>query len=364
MSLFRRALLLLTLVTLVPKFSTAQNLIYNIEFDTYFDNREYSQTAMLGYRSGTEFAASLAPTLGLQFDDDNTLYFGLQSFARFEEVDNRLFDSVETILYYAYDGAEWSAAAGIFPRSRMAIESYSTAFFADDYLFYDRLVSGVMGQYRVGDSFVELVCDWESQPSETSRERFRLLSAGRRYWSRLYAGYNLSLTHFAGQDREGFGGVVDNVLVNPRLGARWSGDCDFDISVGYLQSLQRDRSYGNEWLVPGMGELSLSASRWGVTLTEQLYVGDDLSPLYEGHILSDGTVVEYGSTLYTGDPFFRTNKGFYNRAAVGYSRSFFDDQLALRVQFVTHADGSGLGTEQILDVAVKIGGRLYSSGKK
>ncbi|MFI3269877.1 MAG: hypothetical protein SNJ09_07265 [Rikenellaceae bacterium] len=363
MSLFRKVIWLLALVICVPTASFSQNLIYDIEFDTYFDNREYAQTDDFGYRSGTDFAVSLAPTLGLQFDEDNTLYFGLQSFAPFEEVDNRLFDTIETILYYAYNGTQWSAAAGIFPRSRMAIGSYSTAFFADDYLFYDRLVSGVMGQYRVDDSFVEMVCDWESQPSETSRERFRLLSAGRRYWSRLYAGYNLSVTHFAGQQLEGFNNVVDNLLLNPRVGARWSGVYDVDLSIGYLQSMQRDRSYGNEWLAPYMGELSLSVSRWGVTFTEQAYFGDDLSPLYDGHILADGTVVEYGAKLYTGDPFFRTTSGFYNRAAVGYSRTFFDGQLALRAQFVTHADGSGLGTEQILDVAVKIGGTLYKSKK-
>ncbi len=363
MKSLRRYILLICVATMLSLQSFAQDLVYNIEFDTYFDNREYSSTESLKFRSGTDFAVSLAPSLGLQFDSDNTLYFGVQTFAPFTEVDSKLFEDLEAILYYAYDGDRWSAAAGIFPRSRMAIDSYSTAFFSEDYLFSDRLISGVMGQYRVGDSFAEFVCDWESQPSETSRERFRLLSAARRYWSNLYAGYNLSITHFAGQDLVGFTNVVDNILVSPCVGFKLSGAFDVDFSVAYLQSLQRDRGYGNEWLSPAMGEVSLSVSRWGFSISEQLYMGDDLYPLYDGHVLSDGTVVDYGSTLYTGDPYFRTSGGIYNRAALGYSRSFFDDKLALRVQFITHADGTGLGTEQLLDVAVKIGGKLYSQNK-
>ncbi len=341
----------------------SQDLIYDVDFDTYFDNREYSATESLKFRSGTDFAAALAPSLGLRFYDEHTLNIGVQTFARFDESDNTMFDSIETILYYGYDTSTWSAAAGIFPRSRMAIDSYSTAFFADDYLFYDRLISGLMGQYRVEDSFVEFVCDWESQPSESSRERFRLLSSGRKYWSKLYAGYNLSITHFAGQELDGFDNVVDNALINPRIGARFSGAFDLDVSLSYLQSLQRDRSYGNVWLAPAMGEVAFNLSRCGITLSEQFFFGDDLFPLYDGHTLEDGTEVEYGALLYTGDPYFTTRGGFYNRAALGYSRDFFEGLLTIRAQFITHTDSSGMGTEQIVDIAMKIGGKLYSARK-
>ncbi len=363
MYIYRRiTLLAISIVALVGS-AYSQDLIYNVDFDTYFDNREYSTTESLKFRSGTDFAAALAPSLGLRFSEEHTLNFGVQTFTKFDELDNKLFDSIETILYYGYDSQNWSAAAGLFPRSRMEVGSYSTAFFADDYLFYDRLIGGLMGQYRVDDSFVELVCDWESQPSESSRERFRLLTAGRKYWSTFYAGYNLSVTHFAGADNDILFNVVDNALINPRIGARFSGTYDFDISLSYLQSMQRDRAYENEWLTPAMGEVAFTLSRWGVTLSEQFYFGDNLFPLYDGHTLDDGTVMEYGSLLYTGDPYFSTEGGFYNRAAVGYSRSFFDGQLTVRAQFVTHADSCGLGTEQIVDVAVKIGGKLYSAKK-
>ncbi len=360
MTSIRRILLITTLLVTMFNSASAQELIYDIGFETYFDNREYSATKSMSSQSGTDFAARLTPSFGYRFDNDNTLYFGIDAIAPFTEADDDLFDSIELALYYAYHTENWSAAAGMFPRSMIKIESYSTAFFSDDYLFYDNLISGIMGQYNVGDSFIEFACDWESQPSKTTRERFRLLSGARQQWDNLYIGYNLSLSHFAGQDAVGLDNVVDNILLNPRIGSKFHGKYSVDLSVALLQSLQRDRSYENEWLTPAMGEVSLSVSRWGFTLSEEYYFGKDLEPLYDGHILDDGTIVEYADTLYTGDKFFRASGGFYNRATIGYNKSFFDDQLNIAVHFVTHCDGTGLGTEQIFKISLKLGGKIYT----
>lgn len=339
---------------------SAQKLTYEVGFETYFDNREYSGTDIATSASGSDFAARIAPTLGLEFAEGNTLKLGVDAMQPFGVESNSLFSDIDLLLYYAYDSPRWSATAGLFGRERMRVESYSTAFFSDDYLFYDNIVSGIMGRYEVEESFVEFVCDWEGQPSVDTREKFRLLSAGRYHWSKFYAGYNLSVTHFAGQDGGEFGNVVDNALLNPCVGFQTSGLYDFDFKVSLLQSMQRDRSFGNEWLSPRMGEFALKVSRWGFSIDERLYIGDDLFPLYDGHTLDDGTYMEYGEQLYTGDIFFRSTSGFYNRAALCYDRSFFDDMLQLKVHFVTHCDGRGLGTEQIVELNLRIGGTLYN----
>lgn len=349
------------IATLLVLFSplSAQELTYEIGYETYFDNREYSVTESATAISGTDFAARLTPTIGLKFAQGSTLKLGVEALQPLGVGGDVLFTDTKLQLYYTFDSPMWSATAGLFPSDRMKIESYSTAFFSNDYRFYENTIDGVMGRYDRGDSFVEFVCDWQGQPTSTTREKFQLLSAGRYSWSKFYAGYNLSVTHFAGQDGGEFSNVVDNALLNPCVGFRLSGLYDLDVKVSLLQSMQRDRSFENEWLSPRMGEFALKVSRWGFSVDERLYLGDDLFPLYDGHLLDDGTYMEYGKQLYTGDLFFRSANGFYNRAALCYDRSFFNDMMQLKVHFVTHCDGGGLGTEQILELNIKLGGTLY-----
>lgn len=342
----------------------AQVLSYEVGFETYFDNREYSLTKAGKSSTGSDFASRLTPMIGINIADGSDLKLGLEAMQPLGVGGDGLFSEIKLLLFYTYDSDMWSASAGLFPRSRMRYDGYSTAFFSDDYLFFDNSIDGLMGRYGTKDSYVEFVCDWEGQPTATMREKFRLLSSGRYSWSKFYAGYNLSVTHFAGQSDEGkFGNVVDNGLVNPSVGFKHSGLYDIDFKVSLLQSLQRDRSYDNKWLTPKMGEAALKISRWGFSIDERFYLGDNLFPLYGGHTLEDGTYMEYGEQLYTGDKFFSTDGGFYNRAALCYDRSFFNDQLDLRVHFVTHCDSEGLGTEQMIELKLKLGGTLYNSDK-
>lgn len=355
-----------TLVALALLFAvatSAQTIGYDIEFESTFDNREFSAVEALYDRSRTDFVVSLTPTVYFRLAEGHSLNLGADFTHPIGGVAADL--SVGGIIYYGYDSSKWSVSMGIIDRSRMMIDSYSTAFFAKDYLLYDRIVGGVMGRLMSGESFVEFVCDWEGQPSETQREKFSLMSAARKYWNTLYIGYNLSITHFAGMEQEGFGNVVDNVLLNPRVGAMVEvGEVDMDLGVGYLQSLQRDRSYGNVWCAPSMVELSAKIEYRGFSLEEAIYIGDNLMPLYGGHTLDDGRVMEYGEKLYAGDPTFTAEGGFYNRAELRYDRGFCDNMINLGVAFVTHATKEGLSTEQMLELSVNFGGKLYGRNGK
>ncbi len=355
--LFTLAVLLLTATSVTD----AQELLYNVEFETYLDNREYSASDEFKSFSGSDFAVTLIPEVGVGFDKHNRIFIGAEMTKNFGADDGgKFFSTISPMLYYAYDTERWSATAGLFQKSRMVLEDYSSAFFSEYSLFDDSIATGIMGRYMSGSSYVELVVDWEGQPSETTREKFRLLSSARKWFGeKFYLGYNLSITHFAGQELEGFGNVVDNVLVNPVVGFQLSGAYEFDARVGYLQSLQRDRSYGNEWLSPSMVELGFRIERWGLSLDEKIYIGDNLMPLYGGHTLVDGTIMEYGYQLYTGDVFFMTEGGYYNRAALSYDRQFYDGRVSLGVSFVTHAVKGGLTTEQLLQLTVSLGGRLH-----
>ncbi len=352
-----------TVITLLSITSTsAQELLYDVKLDGYFDNREYNMGGSIGARSGSDFAVRLAPTLGFSFWEGNSINAGVDMMQPLGG--EPLLENIKAVIFYAYDSAHWSAAAGVFSRDRMMRDDYSTAFYTDDYLFNDDLIEGLMARYFRGESYIEAVCDWEGQPSVDRREKFRLLSSARRYWDKLYIGYNLSITHFAGADNEIFTNVVDNVLVNPCVGARWEwDDLKLNASLSYLQSLQQDRSFEEGWQSPAMGEAAFRLEYKGFSLDERFYFGDDIMPLYDGHTLEDGTVMEYGELLYTGDPFFRAVGGFYNRAALRYDRSFFKERMRIRAEFVTHANGDGVGYEQIVSLNIRFGGKLIKNIK-
>ena len=80
-----------------------------------------------------------------------------------------------------------TAAAGIFTRDMMHDDDYSTAFFSESDRFFHNRMNGVLAQYngQGGGSYVEFVCDWEGMYSTLSREKFRILLAGRHYLDTL-----------------------------------------------------------------------------------------------------------------------------------------------------------------------------------
>ena len=224
-------------------------------------------------------------------------------------------------------------------------------------------MNGGLAQYngQGGGSYVEFVCDWEGMYSTLSREKFRILLAGRHYLDRFYYGFNYSMFHFAGQQDAPIENVVDLQLLNPCVGVRFNAFFDFDIKLGALLTAQRDRSFGHSWETPCMGEFAFRISRWGLSLDERLYVGDNIHPFFMGHELEDGTPLPYGRELYPAESFFRTDQKVYSRTALSYRRSFFDDTVSVRAEFAAHHDGTALGTQQMLVVGVKLLKTVYNS---
>ncbi len=335
---------------------SAQQLFYEVEFENYFDNREYRTDGGVEPLSGSDFVVRLVPKLELRFGQGNSLNVGAEMNKSLGGGEG-LLDGVEAIIYYGYDTDRWRLSAGIFERDRAMMEGYSTAFFSDDYLLRDNLIEGLAFRYMSGDSYAEAICDWESQPTESRRERFRILSSARRCWRGLYVGYNLSLTHFAGTRGGRFSNVVDYALINPCCGASFG---IWEVRLSYLLSAQRDRRFDSGWLYPAIGEVAIGMEYRGFGVDEIFYFGDDMMPLYAGHILEDGAVMEYGSQLYTGSIFFRACGGYYNRTALRYERRFCSDRVAVMGEFVTHINGDGLSTEQILRLEVRLGGKLLN----
>lgn len=320
----------------------AQQFFVGADFTTRFDNREYTGTYFAD-ASETFFSARLTPQAGLRWDERNSLTVAVDLLQDFGD-GARFLTEAKPQVFYQFHSPKVLAAAGIFPRE-ILMGDYGEAFFDRSYLFYHNRISGVMGNYRSERGFVELAIDWEGMQSKTIREKFRILSAGRYEGERLYGGYALSLLHYAKtSDPAPEEGVVDNLLVNPFAGIRFSAYFDFDIRLGYLQSLQRDRIAENGWVMPKGGMIDIRLSRWGLTLGNMLYAGQNLMPFYGA----------YGDALYANCVFFGTSDHIYNRTEVSYDRRFFHDTLGVKAGIFFHYDGKGMGTQQLLEVNVRL----------
>lgn len=360
-----KKLLLFLLLFAISPVLHAQEVMVGANFDTYFNNREFGNDPPLGFgiegESGTTFAARLTPWMGLRWEQKNTLVFGANMLQNFGEANKSFFSEVKPVLYYQFQTEKVRAAAGIFTRDITHSDDYSVAFFTGNYKFLCNRMNGVMAQYNSGPSYVEFICDWEGMYSTESREKFRILTSGRQYFKHFYYGYNLTLYHYALQKNNPNTNIVDFLLINPCVGVKFNAYFDFDLKLGLLQSMQRDRILADGWQTPRMGEFRFSMSRWGVTLDEQLFVGQNIYPFFAGRQTEDNIDVPYGHFVYPGTGYFFTAKNVYSCTTVAYSKSFFNDTLGIKAMMLGHYDGQSFGTQQILQVSVRFLKTVYDS---
>ena len=343
----------------------AQELLVGVDFDNRFDNREYAGNEFNVPQ--TLFSARLTPFVGIEWMEKNRLVVGvemLRNFGQYNAPRDPFMSDVKPLMYYRFKTPNVQADAGIFDRGEL-MGDYSAAFFSDSTRFYHNRLSGFLGRYvsteRPG-TYIELALDWEGMFSVESREMFRLLSAGR-YSTRsgFYVGYALSLFHFAGSELNR--NVTDNLLLNPHLGWKFNAFFDFDIRGGLLAAPQRGRSVDNHWRMPCGGQLDIAISRWGVKLENNLYLGQNLQPL-RGYIANAETGATYAAEgLYAGESFYATTKHIYNRTWIGYDRRFFGDTLHVEAGMVFHYDGTGMGTQQVVQLSVNLQ-RLFDIGPR
>lgn len=324
--------------------------VVGVGFETLFDNREYASMALDG--SKTVFAARLTPEVGVQWASRNRLMVAAELMQDFGD-GSKFLTEAKPRIWYQYEAPKVLAAAGIFPRDRLR-GAYGEAFFDRAWLFYHARIQGVMGQFRTERGFVEFAIDWEGMQGEGRRERFRILSGGQYDGRLLYGGYALSLLHFAKSSNPApTEGIVDHLVLNPYGGIRFNAFFDFDIRLGLLQSLQRDRIAEAGWKAPTGGMLDIRLSRWGFTLANMLYAGADQTPFRE----------RYGDDLYACSTFYGTHDGFYNRTDLSWAGSFFDGSLDVRAGLLFHCDGTGFGMQQVLQLTVRLQKIFGRNGK-
>ena len=355
--MFRKVII--SIVVLLLSFSAlaqSEKLYLDTNFNFDFDNTEYSGSG-LG-TSETLFGISLAPALRFEWSKYHTLSAGVNMQKMFGSV--RFLDKIDLIAYYQFRNEHYGAVAGLFRRDRL-IGRYSETFFSNVWLANNRIVQGLALQYHDKSGYAELVADWNGMYSAECREQFRILFSGEgRFAKVIYAGASAEMHHYANRSTFQYN-VVDDIVVNPYLGVDFKAFFDFDIRLGYLQSLQRDRLMGGGWQTPMGGEIYLRLSRWGVFISNNLYLGKNLLPLYNS-VGKEGTI--YGSDLYAADPFYGTTTGIYNRTGIGYERNFCKERIKVKAEFVLKTDGKRVYNQQIISCGVNIAPKLYDKNNK
>ena len=327
-------------------------LLVGADYDMYFDNREFA-SCVFG-ESQTLFSSRLTPQIGIEWNRNNRLIVGMDLWSDFGN-NTVTFSKVRPEIYYQFDSKKVAAYAGIFPREKM-LGDYTEVMMSDSMRFYDNRVQGVMGQYKGDRGYAEISADWCGMYSEASREKFRIMSAGRiyldNYHRRFYAGYNFSMFHFAGSKLI-HDCVNDQLMLDPYVGARFNAFLDFDVKLHYIQTFQRDRDNDEKYRRPMGGMLQLRMAKWGVFIDEQLYMGKDLQPYYRS-FRSEAFPYGYGGELYAGESFFGTSEHIYNITKVGYDKWFFGNTVRVNCYFAVLYDGTGWGNKQIVSVSVRL----------
>ena len=330
---------------------SAQQLFFDGELSTHFDNTEYTGSGIGDSR--TVFAVRLIPTLGYRFDEHHSVVIGAELLKDFGS--SRFMDDTKFVAYYQFENDKYGANAGIFQRSKL-VGNYSRAFFSDAYHIYNPLVQGIAMRHTGSSAFAELVVDWDGLYSPEVREKFRVLVSGGGSFAKIgYAGASFSMQHFANKSTFQ-GNVVDNLLLNPYIGVKFNAFFDFDIRLGGLISAQRDRKADEGWTLPAGGELYFKMSRWGVYIDNNLYVGEGLTPFYHT-IGKDGE--PYADNLYTLDPFYGTQHKVYNRTGIGYCRSFASDRVKIKAEMALQYDGKKMYCQQLVAISATICPTLY-----
>lgn len=307
---------ILTLLTLISCAINAQKFVYDIDFLTFFDNRE---SHIPSYPSKTLFGARLSPEIGFEINDsiygNHKLIAGASYIQPFGSQWTDI--KIRPTIYYRYRQQGFDLSLGFIPWRNIRTD-------LPDYLFSDSLhyfspnIQGVHFGYSSRHGFAEFICDWRGMQSLETREAFRLLLTSEYHYQWLFAGGNAQLNHLANRLNPPVrDGVCDDITAQPFIGFNISQLIPLDtlaLRTSYIFSYQRDRKNNQLFLNHGfLAELSL---KWRFLAVENnLYIGDPLLPLYK----------QYNSLL---------NQGESNYQHKIYNKTEFSVYI-LQIPFVT-----------------------------
>ena len=137
--------LVLLLIVVIP--TSAQKLMWDIDFLGYFDNREYN-TSLTSAK--TLFGVRLSPEVGVEFANSHRLMAGASWVQPFgAEVDE---SKLYPTLYYRYAKKGFSMSFGMFPRTQL-IDNLPSYMLYDSIAIFRPNITGVLFQYQASKGY-------------------------------------------------------------------------------------------------------------------------------------------------------------------------------------------------------------------
>ena len=285
---------ILTLLTLISCAINAQKFVYDIDFLTFFDNRE---SRIPSYPSKTLFGVRLSPEIGVELSDSTYGNHKLMAGASYTQPFGSQWTDIKIhpTIYYRYRQQGFDLSLGFVPwrNIRTSLPDY---LFSDSLRYFSPNIQGVHFGYSSRHGFAEFICDWRGMQSPETREAFRLLLTGEYHHQWLFAGGNAQLNHLASR-LNAYDGVCDDITAQPFVGVNFSQLTPLDtlaLRTSYILSYQRERRTNTLYIAHGfLAELSL---KWRFLAVENnLYIGNPLMPLYP----------QYGPQLNQGETFYQ-----------------------------------------------------------
>lgn len=323
--MYRLKITVLFLSLLLPAGMQAQEILWDIDFLGFFDNREYNAE---GTRAQTLAGVRLSPEIGVGIlDNRHRLMAGgswIQNFGTGTKE-----STIILTAYYRYESPRFKMTVGSFPRTQL-IEAQPGVLVFDSLLYYHPNFTGALFQYESPKGYAEIYLDWRRMQTEKEREAF-LIAANLRYRPCLfYMGAHLSVNHLARPKNSPENiSVMDDIVANPYIGIDLSRKLPLDslsLHAGYLVSLERNRGDGN-WHTP-QGVLAELYGRWKfLALRNTFYGGGNQMPLYPA----------YQGLFNQGDPFYQSK--VYNRTDVMaylFNNAFVNCFIAVNFHYARH----------------------------
>ena len=305
---------------------------YDIDFSTYFDNREYNSPYQ---HSQTILNFRLSPEVGVRITDRAGGHHVLTGGVSYTQRLGGDWRDVQfdPIAYYRFDYRGFAAAMGAIPY-RQRITPLPDWLLYDSIAYYHPNIQGAYMSYRDGRGFVEFMCDWRGAQTVERREMFRLVLNGQLQYRWLQVGGLAHLNHKASFASPNHEFVMDDIHLHAFAGADLTQYTPLDslsIRAGYIFGWQRDRevneSFHNHGLI-----IELYANWWFLGVKNTFYYGDNLQPLRPRNAF-----------LCMGDPFYQSR--IYNRTdifAYLYRSSFVNFYFSWNM----HYDGYRLQHQQ------------------
>lgn len=336
---------LVALLLVISVESWGQKFLWDINFKTGFDNREYKN--METAKSATLFGAQFEPAVGLGWGEGHSIFAGGHLMAHYGADNPRYV--VRPQIYYQYEGEHFRANAGLFPKKKAKGE-YPKVILGDN-RYYGLPFQGALLAGKGETWMAEAILDWVGKIGGDTRERFMVYGYADKHFGPFYASFALLLYHYA--NSETVKGVVDNLWIYPYLGldfTTWIPLEKLDLRAGWINTFQNNRITGEGYKNPGGFQAEVDIKKWGFGVDNTIYIGGNLHPLYYE---VDAAGSQYGEVLYLGDPYYSTNEGVYNRLELYYEPKI-GNFMKLRVSSVHHYDGTGWGWQQFVKLIIDL----------